>query len=201
MIVDDDRYKVEQDPYCYSGTEVLKNKASLRGAALLRDFELEMTTLRSREALPAGTLDPAHYRAVHHHLFQDVYTWAGKYREVRMSRGGNAFCFHEFIGANADKLFRTLDRDVFAGGAKRAEFIEAAIVFLGELNAIHCSRDGNGRAQLTFMHLIADRAGHPMQLARVKRKTFLPAMIASFHADFGPLRKELEKLCRKERRR
>ena len=118
-----------------------------------------------------------------------------------MSRGGNAFCYAEHIDANAAKLFRTLDQDVFAGSAKRANFIDAASEFLGELNAIHCFRDGNGRAQITFLHLVADRACHPMQLARVKRKTFLPAMIASFHSDLGPLRKELAKLCRKERRR
>ncbi len=57
MIVADDRYEVEQDPYCYSGTDVLKNKQGLRDEYLLRDFELEMTSLRSREALPTGALD------------------------------------------------------------------------------------------------------------------------------------------------
>lgn len=200
MIVDDDRYEVDDDPYCYAGTDILKNKAGLKSEALLRGFELEMTALRSREVLPDGDFGPAHYCAIHHHLFQDVYVWAGQYRKVRMSKGQSAFCFHENIERESEKLFRTLQGTVFQGGAKRAEFIDAAAEFLSELNAIHAFRDGNGRTQLTFMHLVAERAGHPIQLARVKRKTFLPAMIASFRGDLDPLRRELAKLCRKERR-
>ncbi len=201
MIVDDDRYEVEEDPYCYAGADILKNKAGLKEEALLRDFELEMAALRSREPLPEGDFDPAHYHAIHHHLFQDVYPWAGQERKVRMSKGQSAFCYPENIARESEKVFRILNRDVFHGAAKRADFIDAASEFLGELNAIHAFRDGNGRAQLTFMHLVAGRAGHPMQLARVTRKTFLPAMIASFRGDLDPLRKELAKLCRKERRR
>lgn len=201
MIVDDDRYEVFDDPYCYSGTHVLKNKAKLRDADLLRDFELEMTVLRSHEALPEGDFDPAHYRAIHRHLFQDVYRWAGKYREARMAKGGNAFCFPEFIEAESARLFDRLAQPPFNAGASREAFIEAASDFLAELNAIHCFRDGNGRTQLTFMHLLAGRAGHSLELERVKQGTFLPAMIASFDGDLGPLRQELAKLCREPKRR
>lgn len=201
MIVNDDRYEVEKDPYCYDGTDVLKNKANLRDATLLRDFELEMSLLRSREPLPDGTFNPVHYRAVHHHLLQDVYEWAGEYRGVRMTRGSSVFCYPEFITPEIDKLFCALNQPAFLGGAKRADFIAAASVFLAELNAIHCFRDGNGRAQLTFLHLIAKRAGHAVHLARVKRDTFLPAMIASFNGDLAPLREQLATLCRRERRR
>jgi cell filamentation protein len=190
MIVGDDRYKVEQDRYCSAGTDILKNKASLRDPALLRDFKLDMSVLRSREALPEGDFDPSHYRAIHRHLFQDVYTWAGKYRDVRIAKGKNAFCYPEYIEAEANKLFRKLEGDAFAPGISRAKFIEAASDFLAELNAIHCFRDGNGRAQLTFMHLVARRAGHPMRLERVKRETSLPAIIASFDGELTALRGE-----------
>src|SRR5262245_4049099 len=116
MIVDDDRYEVDEDPYCYAGTDILKNKAGLKDEALLRDFELEMAALRSREALPGGHFDVAHYHAVHHHLFQDVYAWAGQDRKVRMNKGQSVFCYPENIDREAKKLFRTLDRDVFHGG-------------------------------------------------------------------------------------
>lgn len=201
MIADDDRYEVEQDPYCYAGTDVLKNKAKLKDEKLLSEFEVEMSTLRSREPLPDGAFDPAHYQAVHRYLFQDVYAWAGKYREVQMSKGGSVFCHPEFIAGQAKKLFRSLGDEVFMGGASRTDFIAAVAEFLAELNAIHCFRDGNGRAQLTFMHLVAERAGHPLKLERVKRGTFLPAMIASFNGDLGPLKRELGKLYPPKRKR
>jgi cell filamentation protein len=195
MIVHDDRYEVFDDPYCYRGTQVLKNKAKLRDPDLLRDFELEMTVLRSREALPEGDLDPVHYCALHHHLFQDVYGWAGNYREVRMSKGSNAFCFPEFIKTETRKHFDKLVQPEFNAGASRPAFVQAASDFLADLNAIHCFRDGNGRTQLTFMHLLARRAGHALHLERVRRETFLPAMIASFSGDLAPLRRELTRLC------
>ena len=80
-------YDAFADPYAYKGTNVLKNRAGLRDARLLESFELEMTALRAEEALPAGRFGPAHYRAVHRHLFRDVYSWAGRYRTVRAFSG------------------------------------------------------------------------------------------------------------------
>jgi cell filamentation protein len=189
-------YDSFDDPYCYKGSLVLKNKAKLHDQSLLKDFELEMTTLRSAEALPHGRLDPKHYRSVHRHLFQDVYSWAGKYRTVRTSKGGNPFCFPENIGAQTDKLFLRLRSSPFTGGAKRREFVAAATEFLADLNVIHCFRDGNGRAQLSFMYLLSLHAGHPLELSRVRPETFLPAMVSSFAGDLAALKRELEKLCK-----
>lgn len=73
----EDGYEVFEDPYCYKGTFVLKNRAGLRDAVRLQAFELEMSSLRAEEPLPAGRFGPAHYRALHRHLFGDVYSWAG----------------------------------------------------------------------------------------------------------------------------
>ena len=187
-------YDAFDDPYAYKGTDILKNKAGLRDAALLEAFELEMTSLRSEDPLPAGRFGPAHYRAVHKHLFQDVYAWAGRYRTVRTSKQGNAFCYPEYITGSMNKLFERLKASPFTGGADFAEFSAAAADFLGELNAIHAFREGNGRAQLAFLYLLGIRAGHPLDLRKVERATMLPAMIASFHADLGPLTAELAKL-------
>jgi len=75
-----DGYEVFDDPYCYKNTFVLKNRANLRDARRLEAFELEMSSLRAEEPLPRGRFGPAHYRAIHRHLFGDVYTWAGQDR-------------------------------------------------------------------------------------------------------------------------
>lgn len=65
---------------------------------------------------------------------------------------------------------------------------------MSELNAIHPFREGNGRTQLAFLDHVAAYADHPLRLDHVKRGTFLPAMIASFAGDLGPLTVELTKL-------
>lgn len=187
-------YDAFDDPYCYKGTATLKNRLGLRDSERLEQFELEMSTLRATEPLPDGHLDPLHYRRIHRHLFQDVYSWAGKYRKVRTSKGGNPFCFPENIEIEMGLLFRSLHDGPCIDPACADEFISTAAEFLGELNAIHAFREGNGRAQLSFMHLIGLEAGHPFDFSRVRRETFLPAMIASYDRDLSPLIAELADL-------
>jgi len=185
-------YDAFADPYVYSGTDVLKNRLRTRGAAVLAAFELEMTVQRSSERFPVGRFDALHYRRLHRHLFQDVYEWAGRYRSIRIGKGGNWFCFPEHIDASMRRLFQE-QRDVFMPRDGFDDFIRRAALFLGELNAIHPFRDGNGRTQLLFMfmHLVAIRAGHPLAFERVRQTTFLPAMIASFDGNLTPLEREL----------
>lgn len=189
-----DRYDAFDDPYCYPGTQCLRNKLDIRDAARLEAFELEMSTLRATEPLPTGRFSPAHYRNLHRHLFQDVYAWAGQYRSVRTSKGGNVFCYPEHISSEMRKLFTQLKAAAFRPNDDLHGFISSAATFLGELNAIHPFREGNGRVQLTFLHLLGLRAGHPFDLARVRNESFMPAMIASFHGDSRPLTIELRRL-------
>jgi len=187
-------YDIFDDPYAYKGTSTLKNKLGLRDSALLEAFELEMTTLRAREPLPRGRYDPNHYRRVHRHLFQDVYGWAGKYRTVRTSKGGNPFCFPEYIDGEMKRLFATLPSAIAAADAET--FVVEMARFLGELNAIHPFREGNGRSQLSFMAMLGEHAGYPLDFARVKREMFMPAMIASYDGNLTPLVAELGLLLR-----
>lgn len=185
-------YDAFDDPYAYKGSDTLKNKLGLRDPDQLEAFELEMTTIRAREPLPRGRFDASHYRQVHRHLFQDVYNWAGKYRSVRTAKGGNPFCFPEYIDDQMNRLFSTIgplleavDAEVFAREAAR---------FLGELNAIHPFREGNGRSQLAFMAIVSEAAGFPLAFDRVKRDTFLPAMILSYDGELSSLITELSEL-------
>lgn len=189
-------YDAFDDPYCYKGTDTLKNKLGIRDAATLESFELEMTTLRAKEPLPTGSFDPRHYRRVHHHLFQDIYPWAGKYRTVRTSKGGNPFCFPENIASAMDKLFKELADSTAFTTDDPDQFVGDIAHFLAELNAAHPFREGNGRSQLSFIDMIGAHVGFNFAFERVKRDTFLPAMIASYAGDLGPLKQELAGLLR-----
>jgi cell filamentation protein len=187
-------YDAFDDPYSYKGLNCLKNRLGLRDPTALQAFELEMSTLRAEEPLPRGQFGPAHYRAVHRHLFQDVYRWAGRYRTIRTAKDGNWFCFPEHIEEQMSLLFRRLRVASFLPGSETSLFLAAAAEFLSDLNAIHPFREGNGRAQLAFLHLTALRAGHPLRLERLRQETFLPAMVASFRGELLPLITELTAL-------
>jgi cell filamentation protein len=187
-------YEIVDDVYCYPGTTVLKNRKNLRTQAALTRFETAMTAQRSLEPLPAGRLNVQHYRAVHRHLFQDVYAWAGRPRSARISKDGNAFCYPENIQRESTRLFAGLMRDNFLAGLSTEEFARKAATFLATLNAIHMFRDGNGRAQLAFMAVLADAAGHPLHLEQLEPEMFLRAMIRSFQGDEGLLAEQLARL-------
>jgi fido (protein-threonine AMPylation protein) len=58
-------YDAGDDPLCYPGTTVLRNKANLTDQDELDQFEQLMFLTRSEEPLPEGALDYAHYRAIH----------------------------------------------------------------------------------------------------------------------------------------
>ena len=173
-------YDAIDDPYTYENSTVLINRLDLRNQDELDDFEAEISNARAGEPLPEGQLDFAHYCAIHHHLFQDVYEWAGKPRTVRISKQGNPFCFPEHIEAQASKLFSDLKVDNFLENLPTTEFAAKAAHFLAELNAIHAFREGNGRSQLSFFALLADQAGQSLDLEKLDPDGMLSAMIASF---------------------
>ena len=88
---------MSEDPYVYPGTSVLRNRFGLTDAADLDRVERLHTTNRSLEPIPRGSFDLAHLRAIHRHLFQDIYDWAGELRTVEISKGRQQFQFREFI--------------------------------------------------------------------------------------------------------
>jgi cell filamentation protein len=189
-------YEAEIDPYCYPGTTVLKNIPGIQEQAGLDLFQTAIAAQRAEEPLPSGRLSVSQYRAVRRHLFQDVYSWAGRFRTVRISRSGSMFCYPENIGSEMNKLFAWLRSEAFLRDRRPAEFATAGAHFLSELNAIHPFRDGNGRAQLNFMALLAAGAGLPLDFDQLDPEAFLAAMIRSFRGDEAPLAGEVRKLLR-----
>jgi cell filamentation protein len=187
-------YDAFDDPYAYPGSTVLQNLLDIRDPLQLEAFEIEISTLRAEEALPQGNFDAPHYRSIHHHLFQDVYVWAGEYRTVRTSKGGNSFCYPEYIAREMNALCGRFQNGQQFSNCEPAGFAALVAEFLGELNAIHPFREGNGRSQLAFIGLIGQTFGHPFHFERLERDSFLSAMIASFAGHIDPLMHELSRL-------
>ena len=130
-------YDAIEDPYCYPGTTVLKNRAGHRTQRALTQFETAMSAQRADEPLPIGRLSVHHYRAIHRHLFQDVYPWAGTFRTVRISRDDSMFCYPEHIRSQMRMLFGRLRQERYFRDLTPDEFVRKATTFLVTLNAIH----------------------------------------------------------------
>ncbi len=110
--------------------------------------------------MPPGQLSVTHYKRLHYHLFQDVYSWAGKFRTVRISKKDSMFCYPENISGEMNILFDKLRQEKHLKSLELKIFAHKAAHFLAELNAIHPFREGNGRTQLAFLTILASQAGH-----------------------------------------
>jgi cell filamentation protein len=187
-------YDSTPDPYCYPGTSVLRNRADIREQASLEAFEHEALLQRSEEPYPAGRLTVSHYRAIHRHLFQDVYEWAGRFRTVRIGKGGSMFCYPEHIAAEMRRIFGELKRQRYLSALTAAEFASNGAHFLAEVNAVHPFREGNGRTQLAYFALLAETAGHPLDLERLDPDALLVATIDSFRGNESRLAQLIRRL-------
>jgi cell filamentation protein len=166
---------------------VLINKAGLSDPDELSEFEMSKVRSRSNDAWPDGRLDKKHYYALHFHLFQDVYDWAGKPRTIRIGKGGNWFCYPDFIERLLDEQFAGLKAKRHLDGLNLEPFAQEAAHFLGEVNAIHPFREGNGRTQLAFLRLLCLNAGFGFDASVLDRQRVIAAMIASFDRKLDPL--------------
>src|SRR5271170_4933482 len=110
------------DPYAYPGTDILINKENFRDGEGLERFERLATAQRFAEGLPQVALTAAGYRQLHQHIFRDVYSWAGQYRTVDITKADSQFCKAEFIKAQLDKRFQAISSDAALNGATAAQF-------------------------------------------------------------------------------
>jgi cell filamentation protein len=151
------------DPYLYPGTSVLKNLRGLTDPQLLARFEARQTHRRIAELIDTpitGGFDVAHLKAIHRHIFQDVYEWAGEFRTVNISKTGHLFGLAIVLEPALQQILAKLAAEKHLVGLDGEKFVDRAAYFIGELNAAHPFREGNGRTQREFIRELGLKAGH-----------------------------------------
>jgi cell filamentation protein len=186
------------DPYVDPEIGILKNLAGIRDAALLEEYEGEMSIIRQFELSenpPASSFDFDHLRAIHRQLFQDVYAWAGEPRSVDMAKGSSRFGSHLYIEKYLSKAFVQLaaERQLWRNSPEAVDWAERFSHYLGEINAVHPFREGNGRAQRLFIGLLAQEHGFEIRWDRMTAPEMVAASIASFDGDSEPLKLLIQK--------
>jgi cell filamentation protein len=182
---------VTDDPYVYPGASVLRNKLGITNEAQLEYHEREFAAARAAQGIPTGTFDLTHLRAIHRHLFQDIYEWAGEIRTVEISKGGSQFQFRRSIETGMADVHRRLKAANFLKGLTKVQFAEAAGKIIGDVNYVHPFREGNGRAQLYYLEQLAEQAGHPIDLGRLDPRRWIAASRAAHTADYRLMAEEI----------
>lgn len=160
------RYIDPDSVYTNPATGVLRNLGGISDEAELCFFESAAVARRLRELrhAPIAVKDSGALLAIHRHLFQDVYAWAGKTRTVEISKGGRPF----FPTSHFTNAFRYIDsllaewREIpkqnrIAVAGKLADILDT-------VNELHPFREGNGRTQREFLRLLALEKGYVLEL-------------------------------------
>ena len=131
----------------------------------------------------SGNFDLTHLKKIHHYIFQDIYTWAGQFRMVNISKE-LLFCDANFIEKELNKLFLKLKSENYLKDCTEDNIASKAAYYLGEINAIHPFREGNGRTQREFIRELLLPTGFYVDYSRCNAKMMLYASINAFAGDY-----------------
>jgi cell filamentation protein len=179
-----------QDPHSERGNDCPRNRFGITAYEQLQPKETALAFRRAGELFDAGVtgkFDSGHLQSIHLYLFQDVFPWAGQFRVVNVSKGNSNFGPAMFIAPALADLLSKLKSDGFLKGLSPHDFSSRAAFYLGEINAIHAFREGNGRTQREFIRQLALSAGHPLSWAGFTRQEMTDASIASMRGDYTDL--------------
>ena len=151
---------------------MLENKLGLTSSAELARMEEQLSKKKAVLLFEKGILDslPAGkfftLQAIHRHLFEDIYDFAGEIRKVNMAKGNFRFAPLMYLGAALENIDKMPQSDF-------DEIIEKYV----EMNIAHPFREGNGRsARIWLDHMLKQEIGKVIDWSKVDKEDYLLAM-------------------------
>lgn len=152
-------YKYIDPDYTYTDpiSGLLRNKQDITDPEVLLFVESGAVTKRLQELYeyPIKIEGIDSLFEIHKHLFQDIYNWAGKKRNVEISKDGKQF----FPTTHFDNAFRYIDQLIAEfkkiPQGNKMNLVEKLAEILDNVNYLHPFREGNGRTQREFLRLLA----------------------------------------------
>lgn len=171
------------DPHSERGHFCPKNVFGYTDYRQLQAVESVFTTKRTLQLedrdIVTGKFDSAHLQSIHRYIFQDVFPWTGQFRVVNISKGNSTFGPALYIAAALADTLDKLKRENLLVGLSPSDFALRAAFYLGEINAIHPFREGNGRAQREFIRQLGTHALHPLSWDGFSQQAMTEASIAN----------------------
>lgn len=166
-----------RDPYLYDDVPVLKNLLHIKEAEALEQAEADITYLRLYDidgAVAEMPFDFSRLLAIHHHIFRDLYEWAGASRSIQIVKGERVLggdtvrysqpdCIERDCAAVLQRLNNT--NWTCLGIHETAEAFAKLIAALWQC---HPFREGNTRTVITFATQFAEAHGFRMDKTLLK---------------------------------
>lgn len=151
---------------------VLTNKLGITSSPDLQKAEERLSKVRAVELFTDGLLNehaPGSFQTlafIHHHLFQDIYDFAGQLRKTDISKGGFRFASHLYL----PEALRAIE------GMPQSSFDEIIEKYV-EMNVAHPFREGNGRSLRVWLdHMLKTELGTVVDWSQVDKTDYLLAM-------------------------
>jgi fido (protein-threonine AMPylation protein) len=139
---------IDATDFTIPGTGVLRNRLGINDSAALLKATTDSTVLRLAElhASPIrGGFDSAHLQAIHHHLYQDLYDWAGELRSIDAHNVPASQ-----VEKSLDSVLDRLSRENHLKGLSAEEWAGSASAYLYDLGTIQPFLAGNEVALQEF---------------------------------------------------
>lgn len=166
---ENDEYLLQQNVLGISSHEELERAEVL--VFSLRATELEQAGFSSIPFTLKG------FQNLHAYLFQDIYSFAGTFRDVQLMKGHTRFCQVQFLNTYAVDLFRELNEE--PAWQSLEEAATRLAYFKAELNMLHPFREGNGRTIRIFLYAYALSRNIEWAYETMNRDKYIQAMIQS----------------------
>jgi cell filamentation protein len=152
---------IEHTDITILGTTTLKNKLGITDPQQLATAEADFTTFRLAELRIApirGGFDSVHLQNIHHHVYQDLYDWAGELRRVD---AGNRPASD--IATSLNAIFDRLARENHLKGCSPEEWGHSVSTYIYELGTIQPFLNGNEIALREFVDELARKNNLSLQ--------------------------------------
>jgi cell filamentation protein len=144
---------IEHTDITILGSTTLENKLGITDPQRLATAEADLTAFRLAELRTApllGGFDSVHLQQIHHHVYQDLYDWAGELRRADASnRPATA------VEASLNAVLDQLGRENHLKGYDPEEWAIRASSYIYDLGSIQPFLNGNEVALLEFAEELA----------------------------------------------
>jgi cell filamentation protein len=157
--------------------EILPNLLNLKSAQEIAISEFEgflKAEILLTEALTGRTKFNVKYILnIHKLALSHLYSFAGKYRDVNMSKGGFSFAAAKFLHGTMNTFEDEVLSKLPNNYKNRDELINDIAIVHSELLLIHPFREGNGRTARVLANLMCRKQGYDsLQFDKVGEKEF-----------------------------
>ena len=177
--------------YCYPGTDILINKLNIKNDEQLSKAERDITRLKLLKLFQSPVPDKFNFLLlckIHKTIFEDIYAWAGQTRQGDfLSKGASIFCRGSLIKSSANTIFINLAGEKYLDNLEKPGFISRMAYYMGEINALHPFREGNGRVSREFFRQLALHANYLLDFSLIKKEDLLAADINAFNGVYDDL--------------